>query len=240
MCFYVQLDDGTYVYSDVYTDSVVNYCQAAFASAKMSEKHKTAFAAMLYYGAAAQVEFDKATTGLVSEYIPAEYAEPDWNSGLIDGLKAVPVYSFESSDLVSRRSNTLSMVEAIGLNCYFYVDESIEVKSAKLMIWNESATELTLTNATYSDMKEVASNKAGKLSFAQQTDLIMANDLGETLFIGACIEAEDGTMYYCAPFAYSPEYYAEAAWNAASFTAEVKQLAKCMVWYGECVRLIFG
>ena len=243
MRFYVQLEDGTYVYSDIYSDSVGAYCQAAFASTKVSHDNKQAYAAMLYYGAAAQVQFDHATTGLVSDYIPQEYAnKPEWDESRIDALRAVPSYStIATSDLVIRRSNTLSMVEAVGLNCYFYVHESISVKSAQLIIWNGSVSELTLKNTAYVvDMDKVASKKAGYTSYAQQSELIYANRLGDTMFISARIEAEDGTVYYSEPFAYSPEFYASTAWAASSVSADSKELAMCMVWYGECVKKLFG
>jgi len=236
--FYVELPDGTYAYSDIFTETVTGYCADVFD--RGNAKTKTLCASLLYYGAAAQTYFDKMTTGLVDENVPDDYAYlKTWDSNLLDELAPIPETTFVVSQKVAHFGNSLSLVEAITINAYFNIDASIDVQKAELLIWNKDAEKLTADNYAYSkEMQKVTvGSYAGK--YAAQSDLFYSNRMGDTIFVVAKITDTDGNVYYSAPDADSPEYYASRAIDKSTNPSMV-ELAKRMVIYGNCAKSQFG
>ena len=131
MRFYVEIAEGEYVYSDIYEDSVLLYCDTVLQKST-NQKQKNTCAALLYYGAAAQTYFDGMTDGLISDYIPAGY-DFTYDEGLIDTLIDVPATTLIDSGKVYKFGHTLSLVEAIRIN---YNATTPQTANARLLLWS--------------------------------------------------------------------------------------------------------
>jgi hypothetical protein len=142
---YVKNGEDTYVYGPLKEYSVRAYCDNVFANPdRAGEKLVNTCAAMLHYGAAAQMNFNYKVDNLANEGIP--YPPVEWNPEWID-TTAPFTTNIVASDKVIDTGRTLSLADLIVMNCYYKFTGN--AKMAELLVWDGVSEELTADNVSY-------------------------------------------------------------------------------------------
>ncbi len=224
MRVYLRLEDGTYLYGSLDTYSIKNYCMTIWGRESSSEVAKSAMAATLNYGAAAQVYFNYRTDALANEGI---------TSSAFDASMLTPLASF-TTDLAATEtfkiSKSVSFDEALRINFYYTVSTfEWTVATAELQIW-DGVSDLTEANITLT----TAMKQAGARWTAQSPEMTV-RDYEDTIYVRAKFTDTDGHVHYSDIVAYSIEQYA-ADILAKSTNENMKQLVRSAVVYGEATR----
>ena len=241
---YYQREDGTIVYGRMIENySPKTYCYNKLNPAKDSDTSDDALMiAILNYGAAAQVFFNHRTNELMNSDLTAEQQALVWDGSLVRSDWSIPA---EKEGSLSRTPNAftgrganLTLLGAIDYNFYVVVAEDIEVKEAKMLVWDEAAynaaTVLSAENATAFELMD---NVYGT-RYEYTVEGMPAKDMFSPVYACAVITDVDGNVYYSGVVAYCPERYGYI--NQNSTDAATAELAKRIVIYGDAARNYFG
>ena len=189
---YAKLADGSYVYSKTVQYSTVTYAEHILNS------DKALVAAMLNYGAQAQLYFGYNTENLANASLTEE------QKALVKGYESdllAPVAKPDDSKAgtfastgtgFARKAPAVSFEGSFVLNYFFTPSEAV-AGDMTLYYWTEAdyaaATELTAENATGSILMQSGEQYHAKL------DGIFAKDVDDTVYVAAIYS--DGTATHC-------------------------------------------
>lgn len=192
---YAELDDGSYVYSDMFSYSGVDYALDRLANSD-SAKMKSLVVAMLNYGAAAQQYFGYKTDALANACLTAEQKAlaADFSRDMIaDIAKAdsAKIGSFVRTDGFSSRRPSVSFESAFSINYFFTpcktVDGNMTMYYWDLETYN-SVDVLTAENATGS----VIMTKVGN-QYKASYNGIAAKEIDETVYVAGVYQSNGVT-----------------------------------------------
>ena len=246
---YVELPDGTILYSGRFNYSPKQYATDAMTNPDFDNELKALCVALMNYGAAAQVYF-------------AETSSYTYETLMNAGFEAYQsmVNDFDESMLTARVSNTktldfaynnnfftaaprfsLSLVGAIDMNFYYTAATSGTITSAGILVWDTktyaTVDTLTLENAKeviYADMSQV-SGADFKVSYAGTP----AKEMGDTVYVVGFYEI-GGTTYYSGVVSRSIEDYAKNEIKSTTSAASLQAAMKAMVVYGDHAKNYFA
>ena len=228
---YVKVGENEYVYGPVAQYSVRQYCENQINKANAKQTLKDTCVAMLHYGAAAQINFKYNTGDLANKNIIANYPVPEWDGSLLTPV-VEPNTKLVGTGDVKDNGKSLSLSGAVCVNFYFQPDSSIGTPaSAELLVWENVTGELTLNNVSYTKELIKSNNE-----YAQQSEMISAAKLGNTIYACAKFVDKNGNEHYSDVVAYSPELYA-ANQITKNRNQELIATVKAMVVYGECANI---
>lgn len=228
---YLKLEDGTYLYGDKVEYSVRDYCEAQIANASDAAD---VCAALLHYGAAAQVVFNYNTEDPANKNILESNPAAEWDASLLTAV-VEPTTSIAATGDVKDRGKTLSLESAMAINYYFGVknfEVGTDADSACLIVWDGVEGELTEANASAKIAMVVNPNMTDVVEYTAQVGDISAKEYGNTIYVCARFVDTEGNVHYSDVIAYSPEAYA-AGRIENSQNANLIDVVKKMVVYGE-------
>jgi len=228
---YVRTEENEYIYGPLKSYSVREYCENRLKNST-DEKMKDTCAAMLHYGAAAQINFDYNTGDLANKNVQRQI--PGWNQSLLDA-PLDPITLIRGTGTIQDGGKSLNLTGAVSVNFYFKIDESVGTpKKAEVLIWHGETGELTLENADYRATAKISGDK-----YKATSNMVPARYLGETIYACAHFVAENGEDHYSDVVVYSPEKYAA---NKIEANANQPLIAtmKAMVLYGELADTYFA
>jgi len=227
---YLELPDGSYAYGPLQAYSVQAYCESRLKSSS-DAKLVNLCAAMLHFGAQAQVNFNHNTGDLANANILETHPAEAFDSSLLTAVEAVNTNIVASGNITNKK--TLSLDGMIRVN-YYFTPTGIDVANAELMFWEGVAGELSEENVSYT--VELANTPSG---YFGQSNGIPSKSYGDTIFCCAKITDTEGNVHYSDVIAYSVEAYASGR-IANSSDAVLKELVKRMVIYGEYAKIYFS
>ena len=198
MRFYVKVGDH-YEYGAFTTYSVETYCRNKIEKSNSDEVKKLC-AAVLNYGALAQIKFNYNTDNLVNNGISAELLTA-FSSDMIVPLNTEFTTQIVPSANIVANGKTISLDEGITIN-YYYKANNITVATAELLTWRGVSGELTYENAVKTAMIDLSSE------YGARGELVPAAKCGETIYACARFTDADGNVYYSNVVAYSAHQYA--------------------------------
>ena len=205
---YVRLADGSYVYSNLFSYSAVQYAKNILAGSG-DQKLKALVVAMLNYGTEAQTFFSYNTDNLMNKDLTAEdLALLDGYS--VDSLKgitpadATKTRNFAATGGFSKMYPTISFEGAFKINYFFVPEHSVDGEMT-FYYWNadtyNSVTELTADNA---DGTVTMTSEDGV--YAAVSGQIVAKEMDQTVYAAAVYES-GGENYSTGVLAYSVAAY---------------------------------
>jgi len=265
-CTYIVID-GVEYYGDLNQYSVATYANNQFR--KTNTKLKNLLAAMLNYGAAAQVQFGYKTNDLVNaslQYwvdqgqLSADAVALTWDSSLLDtpaDASAAMATNFAQNN-AKRTAASLSlqsMVQPKLTFAYNLVDgKGTQLPSGGSLTfyyWSgadyaaleSQGTALTRANATYTlSGKAITENYTDKYGYEYAAYFagIPAKELGNAMYVAAVFTLADGTEYCSGVTVYSPEVYVANQLKKTTVSENTKDLLKWMTVYGEAAKNYYG
>ena len=239
LAVYARLTDGTYAYSKVAPYSPVQYATSQLKNST-DMKLKQLVAAMLNYGAEAQLFFGHNTGSLANASLTAEQkALPE--SYRADMVSTVPSASaakqgsFANNSGFSKRYPAISFEGAFCIN-YFFTPKYQPANGITLYYWNESdysaVSVLTAANASGS----FKLNGSGTGEYSGDILGISAKNLSEAVYVAAVYES-GGTTWTSGVLGYSIGSYCS---SQASKGTDVSGLAMATAVYGYQAKQYFG
>ena len=233
MRIYVKNTDGEYVYSNLISYSVRDYCEGRLAYST-NAKMKNLCASILHYGTAAQKNFGYNIGDLANKNILSDYPVAAWDASVLDALQQ-PNTRIVGTGTVKDNGKTLSLDGEVRINFYFGLDSSVGTPTtAELLFWNKVSGELTEDNAQKINL--IYANK----EYGQQSvsGSIPAKEFGKTVYACAHFVDAEGNHHYSNVLPYSAEEYA-AGRIANSSDQNLITVMKTMVQYGEAAKAYF-
>ena len=257
--------DGEYVYGEVMPFGVILYCDYQigynYTNATKQAKHvklKNLLAALLNYGAAAQVQFNGETdasklanAGLQAHVdsgnLDASALELNWDDSyltdLVEPEEAMTV-NFAQAGSLSRKETSLVLKGAISVKPYMTTGSATsEAKfanatEATYYFWEADRYEEILASETPVFTKENASytkeaaygKRSGQFCFNASSDGIFAKDYDNTLYFALCVTDSTGAEHCSGIYCYSPEAYADAAITNYGTDATYADLIHLIRW----------
>jgi len=262
--------DGVEYYGDIIEYSVVTYCENWLKKTTATAvAMKPLLAAMLNYGAAAQLQLKYNTDTLANEclqtyvdqgLLDASHLTMNWDDSLLTPIVAASEemtanFQMNSAKRTDRALRLEGAVEVKMVFAYNLVNgkgtKLPEGGSVTVYYWSgrdydalaATGTALSKENATYvktgEEITEEYTSSYG-YEYVFYSDGIAAKLLGETVYMAAVFTMADGTEYCSGVEAYSPEYYAERAFAKPTTTEILANLLKWMVIYGETADAYFN
>jgi hypothetical protein len=235
---YVQLDDDSYVYSNMASYSPMKYAYTVL-NGNYGDDMKALVAAMLNYGAAAQVYFNHNTDALVNaDMTDAHKALVEaYNSSMI--APVVKADSSKSTNFVnnggfSRRYPSISFESAFSINYFFAPAYSVD-GDITLYYWTtadyNSVSKLTTANVTGSVVATAGSE------YEAAVKGIAAKDLDSTIYVAAVYKS--GSTTYCSGvLAYSIGAYCLD--RITNGSASMQNFASATAVYGHYAKQYFS
>ena len=239
LAVYAKLTDGTYVYTVLAPYSPVQYATSQLNNST-DTKLKQLCAAMLNYGAEAQLFFGHNTGSLANASLTeAQKALPE--SYRADMISAVPAASaakqgiFANNKGFAKRTPSISFEGAFCIN-YFFTPNYAPDNGITLYYWNaadfNAASVLTTANATGKFKLE----GSGISQYSGAIDGIAAKALSEAVYVCAAYKS-GGTVWTSGVLGYSIGAYCS---SQASKGAAVSDLAMATAVYGYHAKQYFG
>ena len=238
LAIYAKLKDGTYVYSSQASYSPVQYATSQLKGTDV--KLKQLVAAMLNYGAEAQLYFGHNTSALANSSLTADQkALPEaYRSDMVSTVPAVPAAAqgmFASNSGFSSRRPAISFEGAFCIN-YFFAPKYAPDNGITLYYWTADAyhktTVLTTANATGSLKME----GSGTGDYRGDITGISAKALSEAVYVAAIYES-GGTTWTSGVLGYSIGAYCS---GQASKGGDIAGLAMATAVYGYHAKQYFG
>ena len=238
---YAKLDDGSYVYSDLYEYSPKKYATNMIGRTTTSENLKALCVAMLNYGAAAQQYFGYRTDDLMNASLTGDQQAlvRAYDAGLFRGPVAADstktgIFAATANGFTGR-SATVSFEGAFAINYYFAPDDEV-FGNMLLYYWSAEdyakVSELSLTNAT----GKVVMQKQPDGSYWAQVSGIAAKALDDTYYVAGVYNC--GTGSCCTGIiAYSLSRY---CMNNAKDGNVMQDLAAATAMYGYYAKTYFS
>ena len=236
MRVYVELPNGEYTYGPIQEYSVQDYAENQLGKPATAEKTKATCAAILHYGAAAQIKFGHNVEDLANANILETYPAAAWDESVLDELDSFTT-SITQSSAVKTHGKTLELDGLIFAKYYFRWSGAAELAKKEMLVWKDVTGELTEENAT--DVKEMTWSTAYN-AYCGQGNAFKAKEMGKTTFVCAKFTDVNGDVHYGEIVAYNPEAYAKNQLGKTSVAEDVKELCRRMVMYGEAARIQFG
>jgi hypothetical protein len=237
MAVYAEMEDGSYVYSDVISYSPKQYAMSRLENSD-NENLKALCVAMLNYGAAAQKFFGYKTETLMNADLTDEQQAlvAGYDANLFAGAVAADVEKLgafaATATGFSGKSASVSFEGAFALNFYFAPDRAED--EITFCYWTKEAYEgaevLTAENASGT---LVLNSDENGIFHGQITD-VAAKQLDDTYYVAA-IYTVDGECFSTGVIAYSLSTYCMK--NADSSMGE---LAQATAMYGYYAKAYFG
>ena len=239
LAIYAKLKDGTYAYSKLASYSAVQYATSQLKNSTDASL-KQLVAAMLNYGAEAQLYFGHNTSALANASLTAaQKALPE--AYRADMVKAVSSPStmkqgtFANNSGFASRKPAISFEGAFCIN-YFFTPKYVPTNGITLYYWNASsynrAGVLTVANATGSLKLE----GSGTGEYRGDITGIAAKALSEAVYVAAVYE-NGGTTWTSGVLGYSIGTYCS---SQASKGGTIAGLAKATAVYGYHAKAYFG
>ena len=254
---YVEVSEGVYVYGPAKGYSPHRYCLDMVGNENERLDTRRLCAALLEYGAAAQLYFNHNEDSLVNAGLNLqEQYGLTYDSSYLNGLNVTDHARSLVSTLdgvkkgVSYKKATLNLQGAIRMSVGYNIDASIidwnQVEKAEVLFWTEDriagidSLAYELHNYTYShELRPKNAEDTVELGdYRSISDHIQAKDLGKTVYYCCRIVMEDGTVYRSGLNAYSPEAFLGDHLKTA--TGEIGDLCKKIAVYGEMARQRFS
>ena len=235
---YAKLSDGSYIYSDILSYSVVHYAQTVLNNPRSSATEKALVVSMLNYGAEMQKHFGYKTDKLMNATLTPEqkaYAA-SYNGAMAD--KATPADAEKLGEFKKNGSGTMLYPSAVLDRDSFSIRYNFKSNKAacdevKLYCWDSptynNVSQLTEDNAV------VAVNMYGaECGYDMILTKIAAKDLDDTIYVTVVYKSGENT--YCTGVtAYSvAEYFKLYADNAKSDLQSLAQAAIVYGYYAKC------
>lgn len=230
---YARLEDGSYVYSTMFSTSPKAYALSIIKNTSNSEQIRSLCVAMLNYGAAAQTYFSYKSYDLMNKTLTADQKAlvQSYNESMMDDL--VPATGVKGAAFVRNTTAftsmypTVSFEGAFAINYYFVnglkVDNTMTMYYWTADTYNK-VSQLTRTNANGS----ITMVKDGDRYWAEISN-IAAKDMDSTIYV-AGVYTSGGTSYTTGVIAYSLGRYCEGI--ASNTSSDAQALAAQTAVYG--------
>ena len=239
LAVYAKLKDGTYAYSSQAPYSAVQYATSQLTNST-DTKLKQLVAAMLNYGAEAQLYFGHNTGSLANAGLTAEQkALPEaYRADMVKAVSAASTMKqgvFANNQGFAKRTPSISFEGAFCIN-YFFTPNYAPDNGITLYYWNASsynrAGVLTTANATGSIKLE----GSGVGQYSGNIEGIAAKSLSDAVYVAAIYE-NGGTTWTSGVLGYSIGSYCS---SQVSKGAAVSNLAMATAVYGYHAKQYFG
>ena len=239
LAVYAELADGTYAYSKLAPYSPVQYATSQLKNST-DTKLKQLVAAMLNYGAEAQLFFGHNTGALANasmtadqKALPAAYSSSMVSS--VPAASAAKQGTFANNSGFSKRYPAISFEGAFCIN-YFFTPSYTPDNGITLYYWNADDYNAVsvLTTANASGSFKLTGSGTGEYS----GDIvgISAKNLSEAVYVAA-VYTSNGTTWTSGVLGYSIGAYCS---SQASKGADVSALAMATAVYGYHAKAYFG
>ena len=240
LAVYAKLSDGSYAYS-----KLVNYSAMQYATNQLNNstdtKLKQLCAAMLNYGAEAQLYFGHNTNALANaDLSAAQKALPEaYNAGMV---ASVPSASTEKQGIFVNNSGFASRKPAIsfeGAFCinYFFTPKYAPASGITMYYWSaedfNANSVLTAANATGKFKLE----GSGTGEYRGDITGISAKALSEAVYVACAYKDSNGTVWTSGVLGYSIGSYCS---SQASKANAISDLAMATAVYGYHAKQYFG
>jgi len=252
MRVYVEMPDGSYVYSDVTYYGPQKYALDRLENSS-DENLKRTLVAMLDYAAAAQIYFGYRTDDLANDIDEAYLTA--YRAAFEDTMISSVVAADPSivGQLVRNRADCPKLLPYLGLegvvvNKYKaqFADELMsKATGAKLLIWDsETYTNLLLTGGQFaksnaSVIKDMELQDGYYVGNYGDEENVAVKELGKTIYICVLLETSDGETYNSGVVAHSAHAYL-ADRLANSTNADMIALSKALAVYGDAANTYFA
>ena len=247
---YLQLPDGTYIYSEVteysgkkYAESRINKIDALENPSEKELAERDVCIALLNAITAAQNFFDHNAESPANGSLSEDRQNVNFSGDMLN--PAAPADANKSpardSDVFTGRYTSLDLEGRTEISFYFAIDEGVmaTAQSSGILFWTEEA----YNNAEFLD----ASNATRDLELeyfestdrygAKYPDGFAAKEYETTVYACAYVVDADGNYHYSGVIAYSVETYCNSKINKGAAEAE---LCKALVVYGEAAKAYFA
>ncbi len=233
---FIQLEDGSYVYSDLYHYSALMYANNALATG--NTKLQAMVVALLNYGAEAQKYFGYNTDNLMNKDITAEQQAllSGYNADALNGISAVDPAkqgAFAANGGFADKNPSITTGGVFEIN-YYFTPEFVVDGTMTLYCWSEdtylNAAELTTENADAAITMTLVDGQ-----YVGSSPAIVAKDLDKTVYAAAVYES-NGVTYSTGVLPYSIAAYCQTNTDAA----DVADIANAIAVYGCAAKALLG
>jgi hypothetical protein len=239
LAVYAKLKDGSYTYSKVAYYSAVQYATNQLNNST-NTKVKQLCAAMLNYGAEAQLYFGHNVGALANSSLTADQkALPEaYRSDMVANVPSVPAAKqgiFASNKGFSSRNPAISFEGAFEIN-YFFTPKYTPESSVYLYYWTEADYNAAdvLTTANISGKIKLEGSGTGQ--YSGDIEGIAAKNLSEAVYVAVAYRSGD-TVWTSGVLGYSIGAYCS---SQASKGGSIADLAKATAVYGYHAKQYFG
>ena len=239
MKLYIQLENGSYVYSKHFSYSPKTYALNQLNSSA-DIKLKQLAVAMLNYASAAQTYFSYKPYDLANRTLTAEQKSiiDSYNSGMVSATGSVSAAKagiFTNSGGFSKKYPSISFDSAFSIK-YIFTPSYLPNGNVTMYYWNQAdydaASQLTPSNAS----GRLIMTPVGDGSYQCSITGIAAKDLNRTIYVAGGYM--NGSATYCTGvLAYSIGTYCAAQVSSAS---AIKDLAAATAVYGSYAKAYFN
>ena len=239
LAIYAKLSDGTYAYSKVASYSAVQYATNQLKNAT-DNSLKQLCAAMLNYGAEAQLYFGHNTGALANASLTAaQKALPAaYDSSMVGSVPSASTTkqgSFANNQGFSSKKPAISFEGAFCIN-YFFTPNYAPSSGITLYYWNaadyNASSVLTTSNATGS----IRLSGSGTSQYSGEISGIAAKAISEAVYVAA-VYSYGGTTWTSGVLGYSIGSYCS---SQASKGGDIAALSQATAVYGYHAKQYFG
>lgn len=238
-CAYAKLTDGSFIYSDLYQYSPMQYAMNMLGKDTTSQKQKALCVAMLNYGAAAQEYFGYRTESLMNAALTEEQKAmvANYNESYFMGAIAADsnkVGAFAATSGFGKKSASVSFEGAFSINYYFAPTAAV-TGDMKLYIWNaKDYTDANILTADNATAVVTMSPGANGVYWGPLTG-IAAKEIDNTYYVAAVYNDANGSTCCTGVIAYSLSRYCMNNANGS-----MGLLAKATAMYGHYAKAYFA
>ena len=239
LAIYAKLTDGSYAYSKVAPYSPVQYATSQLKNST-DTKLKQLCAAMLNYGAEAQLYFGHNTGSLANASLTtAQKNLPE--AYRADMVNAVPAAStakqgvFANNSGFSSRKPAISFEDAFCIN-YFFTPKYAPASGITLYYWNEADFNANSVLSTSNATGKIKLEGSGTGEYRGDITGISAKELSEAVYVAAAYK-NGSTVWTSGVLGYSIGSYCS---GQASKGTAISALAKATAVYGYHAKAYFG
>ncbi len=248
--------------------SPAQYCYDILNNSSEREDTRYVCAALLQYGASAQVYFSYNTDKLVTD-IPSKWSNIDLSTYDLDFkneyLDAMDVtskivalsktltgtrFDANNQEIIPYDGSTLELAGAIRFSVGFNLNEDVidwnNVAKAEVLFWTEQrcaeidSMAYELHNYVFScELTKATGEETVDIGdYRAQSHYILAKELSDTVYFSCRIEMTDGTVYRSGLAYYSPEAF--VADHLQSSTGQIVTVCERIAVYSEMARIRFS